>query len=99
MNSAQNKNPKIKELAQRMAKSQAFQDTAALPAEQWEIFLEHCDEEAVKHCEMLLDEEEKTYTEIDQKAEKRHQVNKTRLLHHLEKTLVEAQHLLNKNNG
>lgn len=99
MDSAQKQNPKIKELAQRMAKSQAFRDTAALSVETWEIFLAHLDDESVEHCQMLLDEEEKTYAEIENKAEKRHQVSKTRLLQRLEKTTVEAQQLLNKRHG
>ena len=96
MPTAQNKKQKIEEAAKKMAASPAFSDFMTLKPEQWAVFLSNIDEQGVEDCLLILKEEADTYDEIEKKAAKRHEVNKTKLLHRLEKVRTEAQLLTRK---
>lgn len=95
----QTQKQKLEEASKRMAESRAFRDLCALNPGQWAELLTVLGEEAVEDGLLLLKEEAEGHMEIEKKRSKRHQVNRTRLLQHLEKHKIELKQLLTKKNG
>lgn len=90
---------KLAEASEKMAQSRAFHEICLLNPGQWAELLTLLGEEAVEDGLLLLKEEADGHMEIEKKRSKRHQVNRTRLLQHLEKHKIELKQLLTKKNG